>query len=225
MPQARADDDGAQSAIEHLGCSAQHQFGVERIDGDPRRQHADQHASGAQFQGRARGEQGRAGHAGGATDDRDAAVGALVGVARARGEHRGECGAIEQLSAVGSGHGRGAQVEIGHRHRAGKIAAVVRVKAWLVGDKGHGAGRPDRATSHATGIGVEAGRHIERQDRRRGVAHLRDPVRVGCGDRAREADAEEAIDDQVETERCGHGGQARATGGAPFFRRRFRIRG
>lgn len=89
--------------------------------------------------------------------------------------------------------------------------------------EGHGLHRPDRDTSHRTGIAVDPGRHVDREHRDPGGVHRLDERAGGAVEIARQTGPEQGVDHEVagrqraavdltHRSRPGLGGQ----GGVPF---------
>ena len=76
------------------------------------------------------------------------------------------------------------------------VRAVERQEPGLEGDEGDGVRGPDGATQHAAGVGIQSARHVEREDRAGQAIDALDHRGVVAGELAREADAEQAVDDE-----------------------------
>lgn len=219
-------DRGHRAGVERVG-RMQHQFGERRVvRRRARAEEADVHLAGAREQSGARGEDRRAAHAGVAAEHREAAVRALVGRERARGQRRGE-----PRGRVQHDGRRGGRRDVERRDVdfAGEIAAVARVEAGLRADEGerlrgrHGDARADDAAR----VAVEPAGHVERE-------HAAAAARMG-GDaccllgeraieRAAETDAEQPVDDpRIALQRRGRGGRQRHAGRACETERPLRV--
>ncbi len=134
----------------------------------------------------------------GAADDGDVAEAALVGVVAAgRQVLRKAVGRPE--AGGGSREQPWCDAEWLDPHLARMVAAIGRVQARLVAQEGDGVGRPHRdavGTDHGAGVGIQSARHVQRQDRAVKFVERGHQLAVLALDRAREADAEQAVDDQ-----------------------------
>src|SRR5205814_8580860 len=86
--------------------------------------------------------------------------------------------------------------EIGDEHFAAASRAVEREEPWLQADERDGVRRPNRAPHDAAAVGVHAARNIEREHRAALAIHVVDEAGIVALEVAREADAEEAVDDE-----------------------------
>ena len=196
LAEARTDDQRIEVLAEGIVGMAQHQLRVVwRSSDKPFLEQADIDAAGAHLQRGAAGEQGGAGHAGGPAEDRQRAGHAFVEVARPRLEQ-----VAEQLRLRDPGARRqqlcDREVQVGDHDLAAMVRSVEREKPRLERDERHGMRGAHRAAQHAAGIGVQAARDVERKYRAALAVRILDERRVPAGDVAREADAEQAVDEQ-----------------------------
>lgn len=195
---------------ENIVGAAQHEFGLVRVDA--RRflvVDAQIDAAAAEVQGGTSGEQCGTEHTRRAADDAGAAVAALVRVTSARGEVAGEQGRRDQTASgqteaqpgTGWRHGIVSEVEPGNANYAAVVGAVGSKQAGLGADEGQGVCGSNAGGEGTAGIGIEAARGIEREQR----AGIALGERIGCLDQCRviatggtgQADTEQTVDDQV----------------------------
>ena len=202
VAQARADHHGffiAGARQVLVGGQAEHDLRMHAVEAGGAIERRHHHATGARIQGAARRQHRGAGHAVRAADDHDVAEGALVAVVAARqqlaGEQRGVVQADGRFDVL-----IGGDAETVDLHLARMIAPGQGVQARLVGKEGKGALGHDgdaAGTDHRAGIGIEPAGHVERQHLpvarvQRGHQRAR-----GALERARQADAEQAVDHQA----------------------------
>ncbi len=127
---------------------------------------------------------------------------------------RGEVGRADQVSVRGNIGGR-RQVEFGDADFAAMIRPVRSQQARLGADEGDGVAGADAGTERPAGIGIEAGRAVQ-GEQRAGIADSQgigsgDPLGILAGGRPSEADAEQSVDDQRPAPAVGNG----PDGGSP----------
>ncbi len=193
---ARPEHQRAAKQIQVVG-RAEHDFGLAAVVAGRRVQRRDIHAPRAGIQRAARGQHRCTGHAVRATDHGDVAEAALVRVLAARREAVRKC--RQPVHGCRRGCGRRIHAERVHAHHTCVIAPVGSVQARLVGDERdrvRGAHRDTVRADDGARVGVQATRHVQRQDWTVHGIQARDDIAVLAGERAGQADAEQAVDDE-----------------------------
>ncbi len=223
--QPRPDDQRVDGARQHGVRGAQHQLRRRPVDGRRSEgREAEAHLARPLLHRGAAGEQQRADHAFGAADDAQRAVGSLVHVALGAGEHarqrRGERRPVEAMASRGLDR-LGVEAEVVHGDRAAEIDAFAGQQPRLQRDERRRRGGADARAGRGSGVGVEAGGHVEGEDRRRQGVGALDQRRVVGRQRARESDAEQSVDDERAAPAFRDvGDRAAARGGEGAVRRR-----
>ena len=172
---------------------AQHQLRRLRVHGHGDVEHADIDTPRAELERGATGEERGARHAARPTEDRHGAGEALVEVARPALQHR-----LEELARRDPGARLvGLEAEIRHADLAAMIWSVERKQSRLQRDESDRMGRAHCATHHPAGVGMQAARDVEGEYRTVLAVRVLHHACIFAVDVAREADAEEAVDDKA----------------------------
>ena len=160
---------------------------------------ADIDPAAAQPQSSACGQQGSAGHAGGATENADIAETAFVAVVWSRLQVAGEGLPVDQMTG-GRRDGLGVQVERRELNVAAVIGAFGSEQSGFAADEGERMTGAYRHAQALAGISVESAWAIEREQRATIALSqcigLADQTGKGVADLPGQADAEESVDDQ-----------------------------
>ena len=154
--------------------------------------------AGAKAQGGTAGQQRSAQHALRAADDGQGTERSLVNIARGPtqdiGQRRGERRPHEAMAACRVGIGGDAQTV--DTHLAAEIRSARRQQPGFQPQKGERGFGPDGGGRGDTRIGIEAGGNVGGEKRRAAGVGPFDQLRIGFGQRPRDADAEQRVDDQ-----------------------------
>jgi hypothetical protein len=156
------------------------------------------HESRARAQCSLAGHPCRAGHADVAADHEHAALLTLVRGSPTRRQQLGHCGFVdERRCSVDVRQCLRRQLERIEHDDAGAVRTFAEIEAELEPDERERARSPHCDAEHLAGVGVQAARDIERQHGLVALIHRCDGLRRGPCNRARQADAENRIDDDV----------------------------
>ena len=178
-------------------AAPQHDGGeMGRVDPERLRGRGHRHQSGADPERRPRGQPRRA--CPGCAAGGDQRVAALIFVGGEPGPRQRMIPKVrivgEEVAALGR-QGRAADADIRHLDRAAITPPRHQQMAGLAGGEGHGPGGSDRHAPHLTGIAVDAGRQVHRQNRPPRSIHALDSEPRRAFEIACEAGAEQSIDD------------------------------
>jgi hypothetical protein len=158
-------------------------------------------------------EQRGADHALGAADDSERAERSLVNVARTAGELRRQFrGERIPIEAMTEGRRGGSDVEAERMDAdvTAQIHGLTGQQPRLQRDERRGRSRANRRSHRNAGVGIQAGGDVKRENRRPRRIGTLDERCIGGGERARETDAEQPVDDERAVESFRPHGNRRA---------------